>query len=296
MSRQFTESFFPYCTGVLKQHFPTVYSTILPIDIGRTCPQVIIGQNIPIRNPILACWAICGLVLGAVGCRDLHKWSPYWSVAFAFFGMMNAVALPLHCYDPCISFMGDLSGYYWMLDCLFTGVSGLALLAAAIEGKHMQHQMTKQRHRLPRLIMSASALISALLATGFVVLLVSTNQRDFSNLPYSIKFYLELWYLIPIILAGLAILPQSFVLYSQSLRRNDPFARQTIAGIHLIFVGGLVVPVIIFMDASFCKMLGVLLLDALMLPTAIFAGCDCCFLGLFAVARSRALLTPTKIL
>jgi hypothetical protein len=268
MSKAFIESFFPAVAEVLKESSPALYDTLLPDDVAHLCPEVSVGA---VRNPVLAVCAIFGIIIGLLGALSQN---PLWSMGFGCFGLMNIVALPLHCFDP-----AGLSGLWWMLDCLFTGLSSSALTAASL-GQFNASKQTNRR-KILRVAQYAWLVGSSITATLVVASLLwsPAYQREIGQLPPSTALLLELWYLGPTVVTGWVVCPQ--VLRSMWGLQGTKVLKKGHVAITVCFGGAGVALMGLHLDPFFCRTFGVRAWDALMAPTLLFMGCDLCFFGLY---------------
>lgn len=154
------ESFFPSTASLLRRFVPHIVQRYFPYDLDDRCPEVVVTTTptatiamastttttitITIRNPILAVWIILGITVGLYGAtmttttatrtkRTTNPSVTSWNMAFATFGVMNAVALPLHCLSSPHEHSPTVHPILWMLDCTMTGISSLYLIQGTLE-------------------------------------------------------------------------------------------------------------------------------------------------------------------
>jgi hypothetical protein len=86
---------------------------------------------------------------------------------------------------------------------------------------------------------------------------------------------LELWYLVPIAIAGQVLFPLIFLLTSSSDGHKDR------SGLFCCIVGAAVVVLGLVLDATLCRCtLGAQIWDGLMASSLTFWGCDIAFYGM----------------
>lgn len=243
MSQQFVAGFFPEVT----RSFPRVFQFLFPDDVAEKCPEVIILGTI--RNPSLAIFALWGISIGA---RGVGKYSTlwWWRTAFGCFGLMNLVALPLHCLVSVTHGKTAVEEFpwLWLFDCILTGISSFAIVGACLD-------KLVDSARFWQTIISTICLSSAL----FAVVIFYTH---------AITLGVELYYLVPLIFAG-----QTCFL---ALLKNF---RPGCTGI--VVLGGLLAGAGILADPFFCRsMEQTLCYDLFTAPALMFAGCDVAFVGL----------------
>jgi hypothetical protein len=148
MSRHFIEAFFPAMSQILSE--TRLYQTIFPMDVVELCPAIQI-ESLSLRNPILFIQACIGVGMGLMmGCYfSSHPAVGWWRTAFVSFGLMNLVAIPLHCFVSESSKnmitmrmpYSETHGILWFLDCYFTGVSAMSIIASIFKsyGSNQTH-------------------------------------------------------------------------------------------------------------------------------------------------------------
>lgn len=241
MSHRFVAGYFPHVTRT----FPRWFLFLFPDEVQ--CPEVIVFDTI--RNPSLAIFALCGIGIGARGAFRTLNTTLWWRTAFAFFGFMNLVALLLHCLVTPSSQTTSAAQDFpllWFLDCLFTGMSSFAIMGACfetlVESARVWQTMTLT-------IGSVTALLAAILFC----------QR-------SVTMGAELYYLLPLILAGTVCLLTNF--------------KDFRGGTVIILLGGLLCGAGILFDPFLCRSWVSYYHDPLTAPSLMFAGCDVSFVGI----------------
>jgi hypothetical protein len=318
MSKAFVHSFFPACSSLLDTYVPAVSQLLLPDDVVELCPEPTVHVTVPllfrsllpltassivvVRNPVLAVAAIVGMAIGFGGARRYYHQreistppSILWSMAYLCFGLMNAVALPLHCLveSSATDNMALQHPWLWVLDCFLTGASSLAIILASLS--------VYQRHIFPTKWLSGntSMITVALLhlfmyepnlyswirwnsnigvasIACFLWCSYSTvNDEPPQDILSMMKTLpLELWYLVPIAVAGQALFPLLFLLTSSDGHKDR-------SGLFCCIVGAVVVVLGLVLDATLCRWtLGAEVWDGLMASSLTFWGCDIAFYGM----------------
>jgi len=274
------QTFFPAFTAsinntsigtILQNHM------LLPDIVVERCTEVTIpigsgDGHTTLRQPILLFAALLGAAIGVRGAWSLPN--KYWSLAFGAFAIMNIDAILLHCLWP--SLLDNASDTYpeqypflWMIDTYMTGVSSVGLLFASLE-------------RCSSQVMSRSFWI--LQAVGIVSILwfyVDPTLGPTNSIATSLP--LELWYLIPPMLAGVTL---SIVMFGELIWNHKAFRCTT--G-HVLFICGALLGVLGFgLDGFWCRIAGTLLADLLTSMTLVFLGCDLSFWGIYQWIQSSS--------
>ena len=320
MSQQLIETFFPAFLEQVKRHWlgSTLWNLWFPTTIAERCPEVVVtitsidGTVRMIRQPALFIGALVGIVVGIGGSVSLWRLKRhsnqekfgYWCVAFFTFGLMNATAIFLHGFYPPPIPDDDYptsSPWLWMWDCYFTGVSSTSLILASV-----QALQSRKRFQLPFPTFSLWQSYICLQLIGIFCImwfckglewdLLSNATSSILSLPIRSTLPLELWYLLPALLAGI---PLGWLLYEsfqdprlwnlQSKQTQKfPFVLPTSSYFHgsaILFcwiVGPLVALGGIPMDATLCLWLqNYSTWDAFTAGSMMFWGCDVCFIGLY---------------
>lgn len=344
MSKAFVHSFFPACASLLA-YLPSVSQLLLPDDVAELCPEPAVRANVPlifrsllplsassivdsndnsmtvvVRNPVLAFAAIVGMAIGFGGARRYYRShghdactstspSVLWSMAYLCFGLMNAVALPLHCLvESAIDNMAIERPWLWVLDCFLTGASSLAIILASIS-VYYQHQQrvfpTKWLSISARSSTSAiliqflflyeptiyswirwSSNIGVASIACFLWCSYSANDRSQEEssqqqqdvIAMMKTLPLELWYLVPIAIAGHVLFPLLFLLTS-----SDGHDTKDRTGGFCCIVGAAVIVLGLALDATLCRwtqVQGAQVWDGFMVSSLTFWGCDIAFFGM----------------
>jgi hypothetical protein len=332
MSKAFIHSFFPAFKSLIDTYLPAVSQQLLPDDAAELCPEPTVHVTVPpllrsllplsassfivgssssssmtavVRNPVLAFAAIVGIAIGFGGARRYYhghvhdtSTSILWSVAYLCFGLMNVVALPLHCIVESTDNVALQHPWLWVLDCFLTGASSLAIILASLSVYYQQ-----QRRIFPWLSNSTSSSTSALLQqfmyepTIYSWIRWNSNigvasiacffwcssandqpQRESQQQQEIISIMktlpLELWYLVPTAIAGHVLLPLLFLVTSSDDHKDRSGGFWCIAGGALVVLG-------VVLDATLCRRTqGALVWDGLMVSTLVFLGCDIAFYGM----------------
>jgi hypothetical protein len=292
MSKAFFDNFFPAVSTRLQLSLYTewLYRWSLPDETAALCPDepILITAlkfgSVSIHHPILCCHAIAGVWIGIYGAQrilkvdDNHditsqKTSKHsrhlWAVAFAAFAAMNIVAIPLHSCRPesIVAITASPSSgpatillptsiirpWLWALDTYCTGASASAICLATFSGTRT---FTVQKDWL---------LVNVIGIMGMYTYL---------QLGYKYTLPLELWYLVPTVLAA-----QLTLLWLQLL--DTTAARQT--AVRLVAIGITMVAGIL-LDPWFCSFLPHYLRfwDLFTGPANVFLGCNLAFVTLLS--------------
>jgi hypothetical protein len=331
MSKVFVHSFFPAHSSLLDTYLPAVSQLLLPDDVAELCPEPTLKVTVPllfrsllpvstssiivVRNPVLAFAAIVGMAIGFGGARRYYHWHHYdsttytsilWSVAYLCFGLMNFVALPLHCLVESSTTEDNVAlqhPWLWVLDCFLTGASSLAIILASLS--------VYQRHIFPTKWVSGStsmvtiallyvfmfepnlyswirwncnigvASIACFLWCSYSTANSNDERQDESSpqrqqeiISMMKTLPLELWYSVPIAVAGQVLFPLLF-LHTSSDGHKDRL------GIFFCTLGATVVVLGLLLDATLCRWTqGALVWDGLMASSLTFWGCDIAFFGM----------------
>lgn len=325
MSKLFIQSFFPSGMALLEQRLPRLVECLFPFDVAQQCPEVSVGR---IRNPVLALAALLGIGVGMYGfqryfscylkkkqfIRDHERKNTatraaeanetdtvlLWSLAFFCFSGMNLVALPLHCLvPPLVETYPRQYPLLWMLDCVLTGASSLALVGAA------RNETTQLIKRLPLATQSKGSWERLLVLLHLPVLgnILPTTGRSlmwwnalfgvasvFAFFIYETTLLMELVYLGPMILAFPLLLQFLLVSY------NDTLSHSWGVVVLFVFVGCATTLGSIFWDAPACRTWGLQTYDLWFAGTGVFAGSNLVFAGLAVrVGWDSATTRTTKI-
>ena len=281
MSKDFVVSFFPVITAQGRISAPRLADLVFPDDVSLLCPEIVMQMcGFTVRNPVLGVGAVVGMLIGGGGAWRLQRlcahpsnglqWRPF-QLSFLFFGMMNAVALPLHCILPKTTDTSTMPHQYpvwWALDCLFTGWSAMALTGGCFEFYRYYFLKATRWHHL-------AYFNTWWMGTAVLSSTIAVNRFVWHHDSYG----LELFYLIPIAMAGCSVCP--LLLWSLTrINNKDASIRLALAiasgcctwGVLLIVLG-------LALDATTCRYVGQYL-DTLMVATTTFWGCDFAFLGI----------------
>jgi hypothetical protein len=338
MSKAFVQSFFPAFTSLVDAYVPAVSQLLLPDDVAELCPEptvhvtfavlhllrelfpltasYIVNSNnsmtAVVRNPVLALASIVGIAIGFGGARRYYHWHHYdydaytsnsilWSVAYACFGLMNVVALPLHCLVEVDSTTDKMSlpiqyPWLWVLDCFLTGASSLAIILASVS-VYYQHRRrifpTKWWVSSSTNSSSSSAFLqqfkyeptmyswicwNSIGVTSIACFLCCSSANDqpqYEITSMAKTLPLELWYLVPTAMAGHVLFPLLFLLTSSEYHKDRW------SGAFCCIVGAAFVVLGLALDATLCRWTqGALTWDGLYASTLTFWGCDIAFYGM----------------
>lgn len=262
-------------------------------------------STITIRNPVLFLFAIFGAIFGlyisllheTFGLlvvlqrpqRNRTRQVLCWSMTFLFFGLMNVAAIPLHCLFPMKNDTSDgivfhripLPQQYpllWMMDTFCTGVFSTLLIAAL----HNSCTVTNDDFVTP------SSLWSRCQYMVFIVSCGCTAACRFLINDSSIE--LELWYIVPVLLAAILFAREMISSQSHHLLLNQHRILLYYYRVALVWVfcG-------IFVDPLSCRWMIQLYnsqhqsspvnlpwwWDFTRLPAIAFGACDLVFVGLY---------------
>lgn len=287
MSRAFLESFFPTVTTLCRRFAPTLVERYFPDESASLCPEVaIVRMGYTIRNPVLAVGAVVGILIGGVGMVSARSWifkttrqqHRSFLIGFAFFGLMNVTALPLHSFLPATQLaMPEAYPLWWALDCLFTGWSASVLAFGCFDIHLRRHYTIQQADAATKFVPYVGWIALAMLATLAILQLLWFHET----------YALELFYLIPIAVGASALGPLLLQSLGGVLRQNaaDDAARGwstiRIVGCSVACGGGVLVVMLgILLDATACRVLGQQWGDAFMAATTTFWGCDLVFVAM----------------
>jgi hypothetical protein len=277
MSKQMIETFFPAAVRRLQDNSvgALAWPWLYPDQVAQLCPEVSvsIGEDTILRQPVLAVSAVVGMLIGVVGSIPLYQQQtkPYWALAFLAFGLMNMVGLQLHCLVEAPH--ADYPQVYpmlWMWDCYMTGVSSSFLLLASLQD--LGYLSSKSSTRW---LLATQQLVGALPISFFV----------YRNNTYP----LELWYLIPPLLAGPPILLLLFGNEQLLVHWKNPYLQWRIICVAMskstgcaVFLLGAVTGLSgVVLDVPFCFVFQNSLFDLLTSGTLLFLGCNLAFGGIF---------------
>jgi hypothetical protein len=283
MSKQMIETFFPASVRRLQDNFmgALAWPWLYPDQAARLCPEVSIsiGEDTMLRQPVLAVSAVVGMFIGLVGSIPLYQQQtkPYWALAFIAFGLMNMAGLQLHCIleAPNLDYP-QVYPWLWMFDCYMTGVSSSFLLLASLQDLGYLSDKSSTR-----MLLATQQLVGTLSICFFV-------QRNNT-------YPLELWYLIPPLLAGPPILLLLFgnggqwVLHWNNNNNNNSSLLwrmkcevvSKFTGCAVFLLGAVAALVGVVLDVPFCFVFQNSLFDLLTSGTLMFLGCDLAFWGIW---------------
>jgi len=310
MSRATILAFFPACIDWLRDDQRVVSKDLVdqylfPVSIAEQCPEVtvgvdfssssswittmLLGKNTPqqivvVRQPILLLFALLGILIGLWGlwefgvCQLAKQRNArissygYLAIAFGAFGMMNASAVLVHCWWEAPFFTYPESyPKSWICDTYMTGVSASSLVFAGLNERWTRNynkSITMRR----TLLFGVWLLCQKLGMVCVGIFLMS---------PSTMTHLLELWYLIPAIMAAF---PVTLVLF----RKKDNDATNLLLARILLVVGFVTGVTGIALDATFCRWFEGALWDFPMASTLMFLGCDLSFVAIgLGFPRSR---------
>jgi hypothetical protein len=318
MSKVFVHSFFPAHSSLLDIYLPAVSQLLLPDDVAELCPEPTVHVTVPmlssivvVRNPVLAVAAIVGMAIGFGGARRYYRGhdndtspSILWSMAYLCFGLMNAVALPLHCLVES-SATDNIELRHpglWVLDCFLTGASSLAIILASLSVYQQRIFPTKWQGGRSTSMVTVAVLhlfmyepnlyswirwncnigvasIACFLWCSYSAANDDPSQDESSpQQPELISMMktlpLELWYLVPIAIAGQVLFPLIFLLTSSDGHKDR-------SGLFCCIVSAAVVVLGLVLDATLCRWTqGAQVWDGFMAGSLVFWGCDIAFFGM----------------
>jgi hypothetical protein len=307
------------------------------------------SSMVTIRNPALCIWAIWGALYGCRCSLSLcRQWRRHrngsvvatsetyaprrqqslllWSWAFAGYGIMNAVAIPLHCFLPVQDGDGTIVlplqyPVLWTLDTFWTGAFSTALVFA-VGQEYLESFFSNKAAGQWRLFVHTWAMLWAcLLVTvglgGYCVwsvwsqtFLTSSTMKDKEHsetvLTTTTTLPLELWYLLPLLVA-IVVVAMSFK--SAPLRGPSYHDGPAISPAWMGAVALVVAILGLLADATACRVATrlvatagaaawqahgsrrpwwqFLLLDTLRAPAVAFGACNGAFVSLYQRATLR---------
>jgi hypothetical protein len=323
---------------------------LFPPDVAQLCPEVYAvlsnstmtdhengGARILLRNPVLCLYAVVGAAIGLGGggwlllrflslmssCRGSTSSSSskvvllLWSIALLSFGLMNVVAVPLHC----LAFFRDIDDdasnssttddiypvthpWLWIMDNFFTGVSSTTIVLAWIGevlGRTTSAGSATTTTTTMDVLLAVVLLvlwmdITAFVGGGAVVAFHTSTTKDAAAI-ITTTLPLELWYLLPTSVAAAVTLPllwcEAFRMppMQQEQRAQIGWSCMLFCTVAAVLIGGG-----IRLDATFCRSAGTyapIFLDVFMAPTVVFGACDLAFWGL--LHRQMLLLGPVPM-
>jgi hypothetical protein len=223
------------------------------------------------------------MVIGYGGARRYYHHRDHsilWSVAYACFGLMNAVALPLHCLVESSSTettVTILHPWLWVLDCFLTGASSVAIILASV-AVYYQHRRRIFPAKLVTLLnkykyeptMFSWVRWNSIGVASTACFFWFSKEQMMKTLP------LELWYLAPTAIAGYVLFPLLFLVTSGDGKDNN----KDHSGALCCVVGGSFAVLGLALDATLCRWTRNALWDGLMASTLTFWGCDIAFSGM----------------
>ena len=261
--------------------------------------------KISIRNPALCLFAIFGAIFGIYTSllddnlglhlllrRPQRNLTPvlYWSMAFLFFGFMNMAAIPLHCLLPMKSnTLDDITfhriplakqyPYLWMMDTFCTGVFSTSLIAALYTSRTIINNYVT-------ITSTVWNRCDQYLIFMFVCGCTATSRY----LIYDSSIELELWYILPVLLAAASFAFELFRRMSHHLllSQNRILFYYYLVALFWLFTG-------IFLDPLSCRWIVQMhnhkhqsnqidlswWWDFTRLPAIAFGACDLVFIGLY---------------
>jgi hypothetical protein len=213
MSKRMLETFFPAVTDSLGKSWLGTYvyhDLLFPDAVAEACPEYSVGIDITttttivIRSPVLLLATLWGMWIGGNGFRNRRG---LWAHAFLAFGMMNLSAMFLHCLWPSVSMNETYATTYpllWIMDTYMTGVSSGCLLWASL----LQHRQQDPQQQDPQQ-QQQEAIISKyiqFMGAACILWFLADPAPDWVAKSHP----LELWYLVPPMLAGLPVMSVVF--------------------------------------------------------------------------------------
>ena len=303
MSKRMVDAFFPASVKVINGGSFTRLSflyndVVFPEAIAEECPEYIITleQQIRIRQPCLLLAAFWGTWIGLVGFQRLYRRrdNPYWALALLTFGLMNISAIWVHCLwaAPQTDYPTNYP-VFWTIDTYMTGVSGCCLLLGSLEELGVQWNPVLMRSVSVSFLSKVLQLLGVLCILFFIL--------DPSPGTVMASFPLELWYLLPPLLAAW---PVAVWMFQDALfetfgkgRLSVQFASFLSSG-QWAFISAIMVAGVLglAMDHFWCPLLGnTLARDLMSANTLVFLGCDLAFWGILAMSSERQLLKDARI-
>jgi len=290
MSKQLIETFFPAVVERIQQ-YPSgrkAWVSLFPADVNNLCPEAsvqILRGRITIRQPSLLAGAIVGMAIGFSGaiemlgkCRkpftSIHRRETdrLWSLSLFAFGLMNLSAAYIHSIlpTPMKDYPRD-TPCWWMMDTYSTGVSASCILFACMADCQRTHKQAAWTVLLWFFVVTQ--------ALGIMCVLWFSLTGN----PTASTYPLELWYLIPPLLAGPPLLYIMFRDYQASKNWSYVWA------IVWLILGGSIGLGGVLADAALCRRFEGKFFDSFTTGSLMFWGCDIAFLGV--LTRSMKAMT-----
>jgi hypothetical protein len=329
MSKEFVQLFFPALSSLLSSpdSSPSLlvdaWNKIFPDDVSKLCrlPSSSSSSSPPINGinrytlhrPCLAISAMIGIMIGLQP-HHLSKSVPVqhrsgegfttelvdsihdaWSKSRTAFGVMNLVAMILHCILP--SFKQEshtivmIGNFFWAADCIFTGISCIHLIHVAMLMYSLDENskcsitdvtiLNCSRKRASKIIHG-----SMLVSVASLSLVCQLRQTGYFDPLITACTFIEMLYIIPLISAISFLFPAAFC---RAFTIHRACNKNSILGSRIAILGGIVAVASVAFDSSLCYIISAhlpriktthLLYDIYHLPTLVFLGCDISFWGL----------------
>lgn len=333
------DTFFPACLGRINNNRVLTFlyhDVIFPESVAEECPEYTLtlystdGETATIiRQPFLLLAALWGAWIGIDGFLRLWRRpaageirTTSWAVALLAFGMMNVSAVFVHCLwpAPTTDYPTDYP-LFWVVDTYMTGVSGSCLLVASLE--EIQARWKSLSYIIiddgggaltyPLLLQIIQGIPIQEIAMGIQlvgVLCIGWFATSPAPQLVAASHPLELWYLVPIVMAGVPVLLvvyenvwmhlyktvylpwQKGELSSPPKLKMVPFSVGQAVFASSIFVAGVLG---IVLDRVWCSPIGYSLArDFLSANTFVFLGCDLAFWGLVRFLYYEKRRQPTS--
>eukprot|EP00959_Pyramimonas_sp_CCMP1952_P346725 7262144-Pyramimonas_sp.AAC.1 len=165
MARQMIERIFPSTVNLTEGFLPGLMDHLLPLETGKLCPTPQMAADVPliytgeVNWPWLVPVCINGIVCGfGGGAVLLSRGMPSptgtfsWGMSFMWFGVMNLVAMGLHCFvshdsELWGSCIGDqLWEELYACDIAFTCNSALCAIAGCIADIGLFNDTNQEAH------------------------------------------------------------------------------------------------------------------------------------------------------
>jgi hypothetical protein len=318
MSKELIHHFFPTLTSLLSSpdvspsFFVDLWNKIFPDDVSRLCslPPSLTPNDTFRQSPHRPCLAIAAIIGAIIGLKHqavgYHRGECFrreglefsihdaWSKSRRAFGLMNVVAMVLHCVLP--STQHDTNAitvivtFLWAADCIFTGISSINLILVALLvyslGENRESSTNATIFKCSRKRTSILVHTSIIVILASLSLLFQFRLTGHFDLWVAASTCIEMMYIVPLILASVFLFP---VIICNAFNICGARNKTSMLGARIAILGVIVVVTSVAFDSSLCFLItdhasrlktSQLFNDIYHLPTLVFVGCDISFGGL----------------
>lgn len=329
MSKEFVQLFFPALSSLLSSSSPDsspsllvdAWNAIFPDDVSRLCSLPSSSSSPPnndinrftLHRPCLAISAIIGIMVGLkphhlsqsvpVQHRSGEEFTTElvdsihdaWSKSRTAFGVMNLVAIILHCILPLFKqesrIIVMIGNFLWAADCIFTGISCIHLIHVAMLMYSLDENRKGSITDVTILNCSkkrASKIIhgSILVSVASLSLICQFRQTEYLDPLITACTFIEMLYIIPLISAASFLFPAALC---RAFTMHGACNKNSILGSRIAILGGIAAVASVAFESSLCYIISAhlpriktthLLYDIYHMPTLVFLSCDISFWGL----------------